>query len=106
MVYACRICQYDEIAENKCVYRNDLLTVTKYVSRRLPFLPLNICFSHSGSRRESRLTSARIRLWCVPLISETASHINRRRLTVIGSFEHDLPELRECRVRTYFLEWH
>ncbi|KAJ7145136.1 hypothetical protein C8R43DRAFT_551395 [Mycena crocata] len=29
MVYACRICTYDEIVENKCVYRNDLLTVTK-----------------------------------------------------------------------------
>ncbi|KAL5514591.1 hypothetical protein ACEPAG_1907 [Sanghuangporus baumii] len=29
MVYACRICDYDEIGENKCVYRNDLLTVTK-----------------------------------------------------------------------------
>ncbi|KAJ6466930.1 hypothetical protein C8R45DRAFT_480735 [Mycena sanguinolenta] len=31
MVYACRICTYDELVENKCVYRNDLLTVTKYV---------------------------------------------------------------------------
>jgi hypothetical protein len=30
-VYACRICTYDEFGENKCVYRNDLLTVTKYV---------------------------------------------------------------------------
>ncbi|KAF8916731.1 hypothetical protein CPB85DRAFT_1289291 [Mucidula mucida] len=29
MVYACRICAYDEIGENACVYRNDLLTVTK-----------------------------------------------------------------------------
>ncbi|KIJ16433.1 hypothetical protein PAXINDRAFT_162687 [Paxillus involutus ATCC 200175] len=29
MVYACRICQYEEISDNKCVYRNDLLTVTK-----------------------------------------------------------------------------
>ncbi|PPQ87534.1 hypothetical protein CVT25_008536 [Psilocybe cyanescens] len=29
MVYGCRICQYDDIVENKCVYRNDLLTVTK-----------------------------------------------------------------------------
>ncbi|KAI6126808.1 hypothetical protein EDD17DRAFT_1557097 [Pisolithus thermaeus] len=29
MVYACRICRYDEIGDNKCVYRNDLLTVTK-----------------------------------------------------------------------------
>ncbi|KAL0957974.1 hypothetical protein HGRIS_000151 [Hohenbuehelia grisea] len=29
MVYACRICAYEEHAENKCVYRNDLLTVTK-----------------------------------------------------------------------------
>ena len=33
MVYACRICQYDEKVENQCVYRNDLLTVTKYVHR-------------------------------------------------------------------------
>ena len=31
MVYACRICSYDEIGENQCVYRNDLLTVTKWV---------------------------------------------------------------------------
>ena len=30
MVYACRICAYDEINDNKCVYRNDLLTVTKW----------------------------------------------------------------------------
>ncbi|CAK5279187.1 unnamed protein product [Mycena citricolor] len=29
MVYACRICAYEEMGENKCVYRNDLLTVTK-----------------------------------------------------------------------------
>jgi hypothetical protein len=29
LVYACRICQYDEIGENMCVYRNDLVTVTK-----------------------------------------------------------------------------
>ncbi|EPQ51866.1 hypothetical protein GLOTRDRAFT_80865 [Gloeophyllum trabeum ATCC 11539] len=29
MVYACRICAYDEVGENQCVYRNDLLTVTK-----------------------------------------------------------------------------
>ncbi|KAJ7628341.1 hypothetical protein FB45DRAFT_918063 [Roridomyces roridus] len=31
MVYACRICTYDEdsTSENKCVYRNDLLNVTK-----------------------------------------------------------------------------
>ncbi|KAJ7291542.1 hypothetical protein C8J57DRAFT_1273366 [Mycena rebaudengoi] len=29
MVYACRICTYEEGGENMCVYRNDLLTVTK-----------------------------------------------------------------------------
>ncbi|PAV18333.1 dna-directed rna polymerase ii subunit 9 [Pyrrhoderma noxium] len=29
LVYACRICPYDEIGSNTCVYRNDLLTVTK-----------------------------------------------------------------------------
>ncbi|ETW77472.1 hypothetical protein HETIRDRAFT_52235 [Heterobasidion irregulare TC 32-1] len=29
MVYACRICAYSEIGDNSCVYRNDLLTVTK-----------------------------------------------------------------------------
>ncbi|KAJ7853568.1 hypothetical protein B0H14DRAFT_784571 [Mycena olivaceomarginata] len=29
MVYACRMCPYDELVENQCVYRNDLLTVTK-----------------------------------------------------------------------------
>lgn len=29
MVYACRICSEEELGENKCVYRNDLLTVTK-----------------------------------------------------------------------------
>ncbi|KAJ3517844.1 hypothetical protein NMY22_g13876 [Coprinellus aureogranulatus] len=29
LAYSCRICQYEEVVENKCVYRNDLLTVTK-----------------------------------------------------------------------------
>jgi len=29
MVYACRICPFDDVGENQCVYRNDLLTVTK-----------------------------------------------------------------------------
>ncbi|KZT35187.1 hypothetical protein SISSUDRAFT_1009045 [Sistotremastrum suecicum HHB10207 ss-3] len=29
MVYACRICEYDELGENKCVYRNDLQVVTQ-----------------------------------------------------------------------------
>ena len=44
MVYACRICPYDEIAENKCVYRNDLLTVTKCVLRNFVLMPLSVCF--------------------------------------------------------------
>ncbi|KAJ6588027.1 hypothetical protein B0H19DRAFT_921563, partial [Mycena capillaripes] len=30
MVYACRICTYDDIGGKKCVYRNDLLTVTNF----------------------------------------------------------------------------
>ena len=51
MVYACRICEYDEIGENKCVYRNDLLTVTKYVLRNSAFLPLSVCFL---ARREQK----------------------------------------------------
>ncbi|EIM87252.1 uncharacterized protein STEHIDRAFT_130700 [Stereum hirsutum FP-91666 SS1] len=29
MVYACRICTHSEVGDNSCVYRNDLLTVTK-----------------------------------------------------------------------------
>ncbi|PCH35776.1 hypothetical protein WOLCODRAFT_140073 [Wolfiporia cocos MD-104 SS10] len=29
MVYACRICAFDMLGDNKCVYRDDLLTVTK-----------------------------------------------------------------------------
>ncbi|KZV82918.1 hypothetical protein EXIGLDRAFT_839746 [Exidia glandulosa HHB12029] len=29
LVYACRMCPYDETASNMCVYRNDLLTITK-----------------------------------------------------------------------------
>ncbi|GJE93064.1 DNA-directed RNA polymerase II subunit RPB9 [Phanerochaete sordida] len=29
MVYACRICDFDEASDNGIVYRNDLLTVTK-----------------------------------------------------------------------------
>jgi DNA-directed RNA polymerase II subunit RPB9 len=44
MVYACRICPYDEIAENKCVYRNDLLTVTKCVLRSFVLMQLSVCF--------------------------------------------------------------
>jgi hypothetical protein len=47
IVYACRICQYSEIVENQLVYRNDLLTVTKYASVSLQ----NDSFS-DGSRRE------------------------------------------------------
>ena len=31
LVYACQICQYDEIGENMCVYRNDLVTITKWI---------------------------------------------------------------------------
>jgi hypothetical protein len=31
MVYACRICEYEEDVPNKCVYKNDLLTVAKCV---------------------------------------------------------------------------
>ena len=37
MVYACRICPFDDVGENQCVYRNDLLTVTRCVMAR--FLP-------------------------------------------------------------------
>ncbi|KIY49818.1 hypothetical protein FISHEDRAFT_65199 [Fistulina hepatica ATCC 64428] len=29
LVQACRICPYEEVSEEKCVYRNDLLTVTR-----------------------------------------------------------------------------
>ena len=29
MVFACRLCEFDELSDNSCVYRNDLLTVTK-----------------------------------------------------------------------------
>ncbi|KAF5341993.1 hypothetical protein D9611_001533 [Ephemerocybe angulata] len=29
LAYACRICPHEEVVENKCVYKNDLLTVTK-----------------------------------------------------------------------------
>jgi DNA-directed RNA polymerase II subunit RPB9 len=35
MVYACRICTFDEIAENKCVYRNDRLVKTRQVGEIL-----------------------------------------------------------------------
>lgn len=51
MVYACRICEYDEIGENKCVYRNDLLTVTKYVLRSFALLSLSMYFF---ARREQK----------------------------------------------------
>ncbi|KAF8517495.1 hypothetical protein JB92DRAFT_2178049 [Gautieria morchelliformis] len=55
LVYACRICQYDEIGENMCVYRNDLVTVTY----RTPIcvaplvvmmIPLSIKTNRSGGR--------------------------------------------------------
>ncbi|KAJ7105732.1 hypothetical protein C8R43DRAFT_1046106 [Mycena crocata] len=51
MVYACRICTYDEIGENKCVHRNDLLTVTKCVCGHLAcydLLILSYVESRSG----------------------------------------------------------
>jgi hypothetical protein len=100
MVHACRICPYDEIAENKCVYRNDLLTVTKYASQSFPFFPLSIRFLPPGNRRESRLTLARTRLWYVPFVSKTANRIPRLFIAV-GSLKHDMSELRKCRVFIY-----
>jgi len=106
MVYACRICPYDEIAENKCVYRNDLLTVTKCVLRCFVLIPLSVFFfSHSGSRRESRPTSARIQHWCVPFTFKAAGYVNGSCL-VLGSLKHDLPKLRELRVLIPLLERH
>ncbi|KAF9045400.1 DNA-directed RNA polymerase II [Panaeolus papilionaceus] len=29
ILYACRMCPFEDVVENKCIYRNDLLTVTK-----------------------------------------------------------------------------
>ena len=111
MVYACRICEYDEIGENKCVYRNDLLTVTKCVLRSLAFSPLSVFFfffffSCVGNRRESRLTSALIRPWCVPFASKTTNHIYRHCFIVTGSLEHVLPKLWKRRVLIRFVERH
>ncbi|KAI0078059.1 hypothetical protein K474DRAFT_1683963 [Panus rudis PR-1116 ss-1] len=48
MVYACRICDYDEIGENKCVYRNDLLTVTKEQRGVVTDLPSDPTLAHSN----------------------------------------------------------
>jgi hypothetical protein len=50
-VYACRICPYDEEADNKCVYRNDLLTVTQCV---FPSSCLLVDVTDVGSSREQR----------------------------------------------------
>jgi len=69
-------------------------------------MPLSVCFSHSGSRRESRLTSARIRPWYVSLTSKAAVYFNQCRFVVVGSLKHDLPKLRELRVLIRLLEWH
>ncbi|TDL27734.1 hypothetical protein BD410DRAFT_781621 [Rickenella mellea] len=47
MVYACRICAYDEIGQNQCVYRNDLLTVTKEQVGVTADLPADPTLAHS-----------------------------------------------------------
>ena len=103
MVHACRICPYDEIAENKCVYRNDLLTVTKYAFRSFAFLPLSARFSRLGSRRELQLTLARIQLWCIPFTLKTVNCIYKLS-TASGSLKYGLSKLREYRVLIYHSE--
>ena len=84
MVYACRICEYDEIGENKCVYRNDLLTVTKYVLRSFVLLPPSAyCFVF---REQKGVTNdlgtdptlvCSIRIQDRELCSKTLSHCDR-----------------------------
>ena len=53
IVYACRICQYSEIVENQLVYRNDLLTVTKYASVPVQDVP----FSDASQREQVGVTT-------------------------------------------------
>lgn len=61
MVYACRICQYEELVDNKCVYRNDLLTVARCV---LVFFLFFLLFKRLAERKlESQPIWARMRLW-------------------------------------------
>ncbi|EKM57318.1 uncharacterized protein PHACADRAFT_160812 [Phanerochaete carnosa HHB-10118-sp] len=47
MVYACRICDFDEPGENKLVYRNDLLTVTKEQVGVTHDLPTDTTLAHA-----------------------------------------------------------
>lgn len=103
MVHACRICPYDEIAENKCVYRNDLLTVTKYAPQSFAFFSLRVRFSHLESRRASRMTSARTQPWCVPFVSEVVNCIHRHFIAA-GPLKHDMSKLRKYRVSIYLFE--
>lgn len=91
MVYGCRICQYDDIVENKCVYRNDLLTVTKCVHRPF-FLCLNLCIL-SGSKLASRLISVLMLPWYDLMILLDA--LDPSCISVLGSLQHSLSPVRQ-----------
>jgi DNA-directed RNA polymerase subunit M/transcription elongation factor TFIIS len=69
MVYACRICSEEEIGENKCVYRNDLLTVTKQVLRTEIFLCHISDLKSTENKWELLPTSDQIPHWFVSPLS-------------------------------------
>jgi DNA-directed RNA polymerase II subunit RPB9 len=100
MVYACRICEYEEDVPNKCVYKNDLLTVAKCV----PFTWLERAWwltrAAAGSRSASPRTSRRTRRSCVLTVlfaSERADQARQghdmRSCPSCGNYEYVPPSL-------------
>jgi len=83
MVYGCRICQYDELVDNKCVYRNDLLTVTKYV-----FMMRGCPHEHmfSGNKSVSRRIWVRMPRWYDVLLSTDGHRSSGFRVRLIPIF--------------------
>ena len=77
MVLACRCCPYEEMGDNQLVYRNDLLTVTKYASMSDCTEPSLTAFCRaSGKRWALRRTSARTPRWYARSDSLAYVHIH------------------------------
>lgn len=78
LVYACRICQYDEIGENMCVYRNDLVTVTKWVVQLIGFVLLTdpVCREQAGVTIDLGHDPTLVRLAIFPIVPSTDVHLH------------------------------
>jgi DNA-directed RNA polymerase II subunit RPB9 len=96
--YACRICAYDELTENSCVYRNDLLTVTKCVLIPHRVFWCSFSSSLSGNKLALQQTLARTLLWYDSFLRSLAWSLVSD-LRFIVAFEHSMSALWSRRVR-------